>query len=153
MQSPGYSQLDPRLAQPYLMGSSKVRKPAQLLDKDPAELSRMMQLLSCGRPLLILISPRCIPVGLLITVQLGDICLMGNFLWIIYTRSIALKLPQESPEHATPPTFREKSLLEIVPYALGIVIQIKTPEVSLWGSDSKILLYLFRSRNQITRTK
>ena len=40
---------------------------------------------------------------------------------------------QESPEHITPPAFREISLsglLEGLPYALEVVTKIKTPKMS-----------------------
>jgi hypothetical protein len=62
------------------MDTAKVMKPAQLLDKDPATLHRMMPSPSWRLSLLVLISMYCVLWELLIFVQLGDIGLMGNFL-------------------------------------------------------------------------
>ena len=58
------------------MGTAKVLKPAQLVDKDSTKLSIMM----VAVPLFVLIFLGCKLRGLLILVHLGDIGLMGNFL-------------------------------------------------------------------------
>lgn len=55
------------------MDTAKVMKPAQLLDKDPATLHRMMPSPSWRLSLLVLISMYCVLWELLIFVQLGDI--------------------------------------------------------------------------------
>lgn len=82
---------------------AKVIKPAQLVDKDSAKLSIMVVAVL----LLVLIFLCCKLRGLLILVHLGDIGLMGIFLWISYKslmsspRSNASKFPQEYPELST----------------------------------------------------
>ena len=66
---------------------------------------------------------------------------------------------QENPEYTTHPASREinlPGLLECLPYALEVVIHKMMPEISLWGSGSKILLEylsLYLLRNKIIRTK
>ena len=65
------------LAQPYLIGTAKVIKPAQLLDKDPATLHRMMPSPSWRLSLLVLISLYYMLGELLIFVLLGEIGLWG----------------------------------------------------------------------------
>ena len=54
------------LMQPYLMGTAKVTHPAQLLDKDPANLNKIATV-----PRLVFFSVCCILGGLLIFVQFG----------------------------------------------------------------------------------
>ena len=58
----------------------------------------------------------------------------GHFLMNHLHLLPGLLLPQESPEHTTPPAFREiafSSLLEGLPYTLDVVTQIKMLEVSM----------------------
>lgn len=74
-----------------------------------------------------------------------NIGLMEIFLWIFKpsSRMTSSKPPLVSPKHINPPPFREMSvsgLLEGLLYALEVVTQIKTPKMSLWGSDSMVLL-------------
>jgi hypothetical protein len=60
------------VAQLYLMGTTKVIKPENLLDKDPERLSPVIESLSCHLPLFVMISMCCmLGGGLLIFVQLG----------------------------------------------------------------------------------
>lgn len=100
------------MAQPYLMGTAKVIKSARLFDKDQAKLSLMIAHDSLIKPPLVSISMCYILRALLIFVQFGYIGLMKFFyeLFVASSRSIASKLPQEHPEHATLPVFREISL-------------------------------------------
>lgn len=106
--SAGHESLSHRiLTQPCLMVMAKVIKPAQLLNKDPANLRHMMATM--------IFLVWSLPVAHLGTFNIGifwGYWIGGKFLVILYgsNRSTIPKLPQESPEHATPLTFREIAL-------------------------------------------
>ena len=79
------------LMQPYLMGTAKVTKPAQPLDKDPANLNNKIATV----PRLVFFSVCCILGGLLIFVQFGVNGFLENLLRIFYvfSQESSSKLP------------------------------------------------------------
>lgn len=135
------------------MGSANVIKPAQLLGKDPAKLSQVMQLRSC-----------C----LLLNLDLHMLQARGIFhvctTWRYWIDEKFLKnhfcllpgvlLPEKNPEHTIPSAFRKISylaLFESLHNYLEVTTQMKTPEIFLWDSECKTLLkhlptYLFGNK-------
>lgn len=92
--------------------NTKSEKASTAACKDPATPSHVIVTVTLS--LLVLISTSCILKGLLILVQLRDIELIGNFLWIISAFSqeywiLLLRFPREVLNMLTPSssTFRE----------------------------------------------
>lgn len=112
------------MAQPYLMGMTKVIDPAQLWDKDLMKMSHIMVSMTP----LVLISTFYILRGFLNICTIWAYWIDASFLMnhLCLPSTAVSKLPKESPEHTTPTTFREICLLHI----LDFVTYTKKPDVS-----------------------